>query len=101
MMASRYFDNSTNNGYIALYLAIIWYRELTVEEAFRMIEYKYKVKPECKEITNSMLAAIDKIVRNKDFKRTNKAMDRLERRFKADRYRIFEELSRYRKNHVI
>lgn len=79
-------------NYTALYLSILWYRELTPEEAFRVVEGKSNMKPECKNITPEMIAALARITSSKNFKN----WDRLERRFRINRYKIVKLVRQYR-----
>ncbi len=76
-------------GFIALYAAIVWHKELTPEQAIRLAEGKSGLKPSQK-LTPELLEEILKIIRNPNFKR----FEAIEGRFRISRYKIFEELKR-------
>lgn len=80
------------DNYLALCLSILWYRELTPEEAFRIIEGKSNMKPECHQVTQDMITVLTRIISSKNFR----SWDKLERSFKLNRYTIFKLVGRYR-----
>lgn len=81
------------DNYLALYISIIWYCEITPEQAFRIIKGRSKMKPERRQITPEIIARIDKIMCNKNFRSYKK----LERTFKLNRYDMYELV---RKNRI-
>jgi hypothetical protein len=64
-------------NYMALYVAIIWYIQITPEQAFRIVDERSNMKKMCRVVTPELAARIRKIARSPCFK----SMDRLCRRF--------------------
>jgi len=91
-MASIFSRNPMENNYLALFISIVWYRELTPEESFRIIEGNSKMKPECRKITPEMIERMHKITSSKNFR----SWDKLEYTFKVNRRKIVELLKEYR-----
>jgi hypothetical protein len=79
-------------SYYALMLAIVWYRELSPDEALRAIRGETRLKPEARDITPEMVASWDRILRSPNFRSFN----RIERLYKVDRYRIADAVTGYR-----
>jgi hypothetical protein len=84
--------SATDMNYAALYLSIVWYRQLTPEESFSTLLNRTNTKPECRNITSKMVQVMDRIMTNKNFR----SMDKLEYRFKVNRYTILELVKQYR-----
>jgi len=74
-------------NYAALYLAIVWYKQITPEEAFRIVLGKSKAKPGS-PLTPEKLERIKKIMQSPNFKN----FDNIERRMRINRYDIIEAL---------
>lgn len=80
-------------GYLALYITITWYKELTPEQAFRIMSGKSKTKPPCKNITLEMVIELNRVLLSKNFK----SFDKLEQKYRIDRYTIVAIVNEYRK----
>lgn len=85
-------DHPFKENYYAFYLALIWYREITPEESFRILSGQSTMKPGCRNITPGMVEAMDRITASKHFKSWSK----LEYQMKVNRYTI-QELVRKRR----
>jgi hypothetical protein len=84
-------DPLTDN-YLALIVSIVWYRQIVPEQAFRIIDGKSNMKPECRNVTPEMVASMARITGSKNFK----SWDKLERSFRVNRYQINELVRQYR-----
>jgi len=80
-------------GFYALLLSIVWYRELSPDEALRAMRGETRLKPGRRSVTPELAVQLDKILRSKNFRN----FDRIERLFRVDRYRIIEAVADYRK----
>jgi hypothetical protein len=77
---------------MALYVAVVWYVEITPEQAFRIIDGNSNMKKMCKNITPEAAARIRKICSSPYFIgfSKQKSMDRLCRRFGVSKEVISE-----------
>ncbi len=83
-------NDPRNTGYTALFLAITWYREIDAEQAWRLATLKSPMKPAAK-LTSEIIKEIAVSIRRPSFK---KDFSTIERRFRINRYDIFQELKR-------
>ena len=84
-------DPLTDN-YLALYLCVIWYKNLKPEQAFSIVEGKSKIKSPCRNITPVMIVRMARITGSKNFR----SWDKLEQTFKVDRYTIRKLVKQYK-----
>lgn len=85
-------DKHLQENYLALFLAIIWYRELSPTVAVKAVKGIVHLKPErTTKLTEQELIEIDKIINNhKPFN-----YHRLERKYKKSIYTIDKEFRHY------
>lgn len=69
--------DKTMINYMALFVAIVWYVQITPEQAFRIVEGHSNMKKMCRVVTPELAAKIRKICSSPCFK----SMDRLCKRF--------------------
>jgi hypothetical protein len=83
-----YHDDTTMYNWLALYVAIIWYAQITPEQAFRIVENRSNMKKMCRIVTPELAAKIRKICSSPCFWN----MDRLCKRFGVDKETVHEIL---------
>ena len=86
-------NDPRDTGYIALFTAITFYKELSPEQAFRIAEGKSGMKSGNK-LTPELFAEINKIIRNPNFKR----IENIEQKYRINRHDIFEQLKKQKAN---
>lgn len=74
-------------GYVALYIAIVWYTQITPEQAFRLALGKSSAKPGV-PCTPEKLAIIKQIMQSPNFKN----FANIEKKMRINRYDIIEAL---------
>lgn len=86
-------NDPRDTAYIALFMAIIFYTEISPEQARRIAEGKSNMKPG-KRLSSETMEAVNKIIRHPSFC----SYKNIEKRFQVNRYDIFEKLKRQKVN---
>jgi hypothetical protein len=86
-MSCFYEKDPRDTGYIALYVAVIWYKFLDADQSWRIIEGRCSAKPG-KPLTPEILKAIIKIMQNPNYKNFRG----VEQQFKVDERDVLEAL---------
>jgi hypothetical protein len=77
----------TDVNYMALYTAVKWHKEITSDQAIRIVEGRSHAKHGCK-LTPEMLEEIKKIIQNPSFKSINCIV----RKFRVNKYDLYKAL---------
>lgn len=84
-------NDPRNIAFAALYLAIVWYRELDPEQAWRLIQGKSQMVCE-RKLTPETLGKIRRHLSN------GMSFPGIEKKYKVNRYTVFEELKKQKCN---
>lgn len=77
-------------AYAALYIAIIWYKQLTPEEAYRIIDGKWLPLP-ARPITPEDLSNLKKTMMNTNYV----SLERSEKRHRFNRYELMDKYRKF------
>ena len=86
-------NDPRDTGYIALYIAIKWYQDISSEAAIRIAEGKSHAKPGV-TLTPEIFEQVKKVIQNPNFNN----IDSVARRFRVNKYDIFRAISKEKFN---
>lgn len=76
-------------AYVALFLALVWYKDLTPEQALRLVNGNSNLKP-ANKLTPEIVDKIYKIMKSPNFKNYGN----IESKFRVNRYDVYEALQK-------
>jgi hypothetical protein len=86
-------NDPRDTGYIALYIAIKWYQDISSDAAIRIAEGKSNAKPGVK-LTPEIFEQIKKVMQSPNFTNINGVV----RRFRVNKYEIYKAIAKERFN---
>jgi len=88
-------DSRVADNWLAFYLSIVFYKELSPSLAIKVIESNVIVSPPCLDIKENTVIELANITTSKKFKGN---WDSLEAKYKINRYHILKLVKKYVKN---